>query len=577
MFGDVRRSNAHALGRTPRENIGPPGRVSSLRHSAHEHASEIGHAYSPRMKRLLVLLAACGASSKPGPGAGPASGSGSGSSAAAPASIVIPKASGPGKVTTEHFHSDALGVDKDYVVYLPGGYGVDPAARWPVIYYLHGLGGDETNWTQMGDLGGAADQLGLAAIVVMPDGDDGFYANSVTPRDYDACMKDGTGLFQDDEDRAHTCVKKADYEDYIVKDLVAHVDATYATIRDRRARGIAGMSMGGFGALELAMRHTDLFSAAASHSGVDALLYLGPHPYEAGKAQITDDVSTWGVVVEPIGRWVRAIFGPDRANWEAHDPAVLAQKLAPGALALYLDCGTNDVFGLDAEAAYLHDVLTARGIAHSYFIGPGRHDFTFWKPRIPHSLAFFAAHFAGQPAPVEEPAPASATAAPALEVTILGTQAGDGVPSDMVDHLVEGVTEAARGCVAQVSPTPGVREMMIGVTDKADLADVQWRGGPPHDALRDCMMPPPPRSVDPVRYVYIAFDVAAPKTLALAPPALDLAHDLDALCHSKADELRHPEVLAAWYALGNGAKAKPTLAPLLAKAKLSVKKCPLAK
>ena len=51
-----------------------------------------------------------------------------------------------GRVVTEHFHSDALGVDKDVVVYLPAGYDAQPTRHWPVFYYLHGLGGDETNW-----------------------------------------------------------------------------------------------------------------------------------------------------------------------------------------------------------------------------------------------------------------------------------------------------------------------------------------------------------------------------------------------------------------------------------------------
>ncbi len=334
-----------------------------------------------------LAAAACGTpASKPVPAPAP------GSTAAA--GLEVPTATGAGKVETHHFHSDALGVDKDYVVYLPGGYGADPKARWPVVYYLNGLGGDETNWTQVGDLGSAADKLHLAAIVVMPDGDDGFYANSLTPRDYDACMKDGTGLFDAREDRAKTCVRTPRYEDYIVHDLIAHVDATYATIADRRARGIAGLSMGGFGALELAMRHPDLFSAAASHSGVDALLYAAPHPYVAGKVELLRNVSMWGRIAEPIGGWVRAIFGPDRANWEAHDPAWLAQKLVPGTLALYLDAGTEDMFGLDAAAAYLHDLLSARGIEHTYYTGPGGHDFDFWKQRIGVSLGFFAAHFA---------------------------------------------------------------------------------------------------------------------------------------------------------------------------------------
>src|SRR5205085_1985144 len=95
----------------------------------------------------------------------------------------------------ERFHSAALGVDKDYVVYLPADYDTKPAVRWPVFYYLHGLSGNETNWVEMGHLDQAADRLALGAIVVMPDGDDGFYTDSVTPVDYDACMRDGTGLF----------------------------------------------------------------------------------------------------------------------------------------------------------------------------------------------------------------------------------------------------------------------------------------------------------------------------------------------------------------------------------------------
>ena len=101
----------------------------------------------------------------------------------------------PSHVVTEHFHSDALGVDKDVVIYLPRGYDAQSAKHWPVFYYLHGLGGNETNWVKHGQLDAAADELKLDAIVVMPDGDDGFYVDSPSKVDYDQCMKDGTGLF----------------------------------------------------------------------------------------------------------------------------------------------------------------------------------------------------------------------------------------------------------------------------------------------------------------------------------------------------------------------------------------------
>jgi S-formylglutathione hydrolase FrmB len=184
----------------------------------------------------------------------------------------------------------------------------------------------------------------------------------------------------------------------MTKDLLGDVDANYRTIATREGRGIAGFSMGGFGALELAMRHPDLFAAAASHSGVDALLYAGPHPYGTGIVTLVTDVSTWGRTgdpqIEAIGQWVRGIFGPDIANWKAHDPASLVDQLEPGQLALYLDAGTEDEFGLDAQAAYLHDRLDARKIEHAYFIGPGHHDFRFWVPRVPKSLAFLRDHLA---------------------------------------------------------------------------------------------------------------------------------------------------------------------------------------
>ncbi len=331
-------------------------------------------------RSLLVLVAACGTSHPATPAT---------TSKPTDSQTPTPPAStAPGKLVTRTFHSNALGVDKHYRVYLPGGYDDAPKRRWPVLYYLHGLSGDEASWIQYGDLATAADDLHLQAIIVMPDGDASFYADSATPADLKACLADHPP-FSPREAPADYCVAHADYEQYMTKDLIADVDATYRTIADRRGRGIAGFSMGGFGALVLSMRHEDLWSAAASHSGVDALLYAGPHPYAQGKAQLTDDVAHWGAQVEPIGALVRGIFGKDLANWKAHDPATLAQQLHDGDLALYLDCGTEDDFYLEDGASYLHDLLDARGVKHTFFLGPGKHDFAFWKPREKVSLAWF--------------------------------------------------------------------------------------------------------------------------------------------------------------------------------------------
>ena len=312
------------------------------------------------------------------------------------AAATPPAATTPtGRVETRHFHSDALGVDKDYVVYLPAGYDGKTATRWPVFYYLHGLGGDEHSWVKGGHIDRAADSLGLAAIIVMPDGDDGFYADSKRAIDYDACMADGTGLFVPKmQPHAQTCVRHPAYETYIVKDLIGDVDAHYRTIAKRESRAIAGLSMGGLGALELSMRHPDLFAAAASHSGVDALFYEGPHPYVAGQTKLNTDIHHWGTSVGDIGAWIRGIYGEDLATWKSYDPPSLVDKLEPGKLALYLDCGTEDDFGLDAGARYLDELLTAKKIDHAFYIGPGRHDFSFWSVRVVDSLKFLRAHVA---------------------------------------------------------------------------------------------------------------------------------------------------------------------------------------
>lgn len=331
---------------------------------------------------FAVVLVACGGSKET---SGPQP----------PAKSAPAAAAAKGTVEIRTFHSEALGVDKQYVVYLPAGYAEETTAKWPVFYYLHGLTGDEQSWVKGGHIDQAADALGLGAILVMPDGDDGFYADSSRAIDYDACMKDGTGLFIPQmQSRPKTCVRHHMYETYIVKDLIAEVDAHFRTIATREGRGIAGMSMGGLGALELSMRHPDLFAAAASHSGVDALLYAGPHPYEWGKAQILGDVTRWGAAAGEIGSWVRAIYGTDLATWKGYDPASLVAKLQPGKPALYLDCGTEDGFALNDGMQYLHDLLVERKIDHAYFLGPGGHDFGFWGPRLPESLKFLREHVA---------------------------------------------------------------------------------------------------------------------------------------------------------------------------------------
>jgi len=335
---------------------------------------------------VLAALVACSSGSAPAPTPTTTQSTPAGSAAAKPAT------GAPGTVRTEKLTTAALGVDKTYVIYLPAGYETS-GKRYPVFYYLHGLGGNEDNWIKGGELDKAADGLGLQAIVVMVDGDDAFYINGLAPADYEKCINDGVGLFMPGhETKRTTCVRKRDYDTYITSDLIAHVDATYRTIASREGRAIAGLSMGGFGALHLSIRHQDVFSAAASHSGLVSLLYAGPVPYVAGKVELLTDVRTWGGPFVEIKRWMIGLFGEDIAQWRAHDPTALVSTLRPGKLALYMDCGTEDEFLFHNQTAYLHDLLLERKIEHEYFVGPGHHNFSFWKVRVSESLRFLRDH-----------------------------------------------------------------------------------------------------------------------------------------------------------------------------------------
>jgi S-formylglutathione hydrolase FrmB len=305
------------------------------------------------------------------------------------ATVVSNLAKANGTVAEGRIDSPALGVVKRFRVYLPDGYERD-SRRYPVIYLLHGWGVTEDAWVgQSLDLPGTADKLKLQAIVVMPDGDRSFFANSVSPTDYDRCLRDTLSGRNKKEPREAFCVRTPRYEDYLVFDVVSHIDKSFRTIARREARALVGESGGGLGAMHLAMRHKDLFSVAAAHSAPVALLYEGPYPYEKGKVRLRETFDSYPPGLnEPV-----EIFGTDVGRWRAYDPSSLASELRDGELAIYFDCGDQDEFGFHDLAMYFHDRLISLGIRHTYLSVPGRHDDSLWKVRLPFSLGFVIKQF----------------------------------------------------------------------------------------------------------------------------------------------------------------------------------------
>lgn len=295
-----------------------------------------------------------------------------------------------GTVHLDVVHSKALGVDKRVAVYLPPSYDREPARRYPVVVYLHGLYGSENDWLGKGGLDETADSLARAgngeAIIVMPDGDDGWWTSWAIESSYESCADT-----LHTEDPARYCVRRHHYDDWVTQDVIAWVDATYRTRADRAHRGVAGLSMGGFAAISLALQEPTVFGAAASHSGLVSMLYAGPHPF-AAPARYTNAMDSLQAPTPSFRGRLLTVLGPALSQWRAHDPATLAQTLKSrgGPMpALYLDCGREDSL-LDENRAFDWE-LTRLGIPHTYSEWPGAHSWRYWHDHSGQSLAWLLA------------------------------------------------------------------------------------------------------------------------------------------------------------------------------------------
>lgn len=294
-----------------------------------------------------------------------------------------------GKVHEDVFYAPSLGVRKHMVVYLPPSYGRDTTRRYPVAYYLHGLGGTETDWLSKASIDLVADSLfdrgTPEMIIVLPDGDDGWYTTWVDPVTYRACA-DTTKS----ETASRYCVNQSRYDEYIARDVVRHVDSTYHTRPDRDNRGVGGLSMGGYGAVSLALHYPDVFGAAASHSGVLAPMYAGPHPFVGPSryATNTEELRAAGGIYWP--RYLR-YWGTNLDRWRTADPALSASRLKQRGQrmpALFFDVGRDDGFA-DQNRAFDAE-LTSMGIVHSYSEWPGAHTWRYWSEHVGQSLAWMA-------------------------------------------------------------------------------------------------------------------------------------------------------------------------------------------
>jgi len=259
-------------------------------------------------------------------------------------------------------HGEILGKDVRYTIYLPFDY--ETSSRYyPVVYLLHGYTDNDMGWIQFGEANLIADD-GIAKmkippmILVMPDGGVSYYINSI----------DNTSK----------------YEDFFFDEFIPYIESHYRIRTERRYRGIAGLSMGGYGTLVYALKHPDLFSGCAALSA----------------GIMSDEV----VMNIPQDKWDKQygvlygynLSGKDRISeaFKENSPFYIIQNSdleRIKQLRIYIDCGDEDIH--TESNSLFHVQLTQKGIPHEYRARDGKHQWGYWRSGLPDALKFIGESF----------------------------------------------------------------------------------------------------------------------------------------------------------------------------------------
>ena len=248
------------------------------------------------------------------------------------------------KVDTVTVFSNSMQKEIKCVVITPKNY-KKSKERFPVVYLLHGYSGNYAGWIKEApQLAQKSDELQI--MIVCADG--GFYSWY-----YDSPID-----------------PKMKYETFVSKELVSYIDTHYKTIADKKGRAITGLSMGGHGALYLAVRNKEVYSQAGSMAGgVD----IRPFPNNWQIKQVLGDITT------------------NKENWDTYTVINQIETLKNGELNLIIDCGLGDFF-LEVNRN-LHQKLLGLKINHDYTERPGVHNGAYWGSAVDYHLLFFKKGF----------------------------------------------------------------------------------------------------------------------------------------------------------------------------------------
>ncbi|MDI6025148.1 alpha/beta hydrolase family protein [Corticibacterium sp. UT-5YL-CI-8] len=341
----------------------------------------------------------------------------SGAVLAAAVSGFVSTADAASRIEARESVSPALGRPLDVNVYVPDG--MAPSSGWPVLYLLHGHGGNQNSWTTLGNIQQTLDYMISEKeisplIVVMPAAQNSWYVDSASVK--------GPG----------------DYETALTKDLVSWVQANYPTRTDKSGRAIAGLSMGGFGALRLAYSHPELYSSTVSMSGAiwnnvsEAEMTKTPDDYRLiQNAEFYKRLDKYtlgtGRILPSVGDHYDGSFGTpfNAALFNRENLFTLAQDAKEAGVQLppsYITVGDDDGWHLWRGAIALHQTLLETGQPSQLRVTDGDHLWSLWKVVVADALEFVNGNWGVDDAPAvvaaDEPVPAKIGQAPAkAEIT----------------------------------------------------------------------------------------------------------------------------------------------------------------
>lgn len=300
---------------------------------------------------LILALAGCGGAANHNTVSPPPIAINSTSSAQSTANSSASTTNLKSRIEYDSIHSKALGALIGFAVYLPADY--NPSQIYPVLYIMYGYGGNQYSmFNSFMSVNHTADQMIAAGtmkplILVVPDYKNSFAVNSTREQNPNAGGAT-IGL----------------YEDYLIQELIPHIDQRFATDKTRTGRFIEGYSMGGFAALYLGFNYPDLFSKIGAHSS--AL-------WDYSSSDMFIGQRDWLYTTPEL-----------RAQ---RDPFLLAQTKDLRTTDIYLDVGTGDsLYGVN-QRFYQH--LLKQGIRVEWHTGSGGHDKNYWEANTGNYFGFY--------------------------------------------------------------------------------------------------------------------------------------------------------------------------------------------